>query len=79
MSDDAVSLRSPKAKDGEERSVVGEGDVSLYVVEGERQGFKFGDDDDGGHSSDSSLTCTPLWYVKISVPRFSITEIMLNP
>jgi len=41
--DDAVSLRSPKAKDGEERSAVGEGDVSLYAVEDERQGFNFSD------------------------------------
>ena len=59
--DDAVSLRSFKAKDGEERSVVGEGDVSLYAVEDERQGFDFDDGDDGGHSSDSSLDLhTPL-------------------
>ena len=59
--DDAVSLRSFKAKDGEERSVVGEGDVSLYAVEDESQGFDFDDDDDGGHSSDSSLDLhTPL-------------------
>ena len=48
--------------DGEERIVVGKGDVSLYAVEDERQGFSFGDDDDGGHSSDSSLDLlTPLW------------------
>jgi len=50
--DDGVPLRSFKAKDGEGRSFVGEGDVSLYAVEDERQGFDDGDDDDGGHSSD---------------------------
>jgi len=45
--DDAVSLRSFKTKDGEERSVVGEGDVNLYVVEDKSQEFDFSDDDDG--------------------------------
>jgi len=60
--DGAVSLRSFKAKDGEERIVVGKGDVSLYAVEDERQGFSLGDDDDCAHSSDSSLDLlTPLW------------------
>ena len=53
--DDAVSLGCFKTKDGEERSVTGEGDVSLYAVEDERQGFDFGDDGDGGRSNDSSL------------------------
>jgi len=24
-------------------------------------------------------TCTPLWYVEIPIPPFSVTEIMLNP
>jgi len=38
-----------------ERSVVGEGNVSLYAAEDERQGFDCGDDDVGGHASDSSL------------------------
>ena len=29
--------------------------MGLYAAEGECQGFNLGDDDDGGHSSDSSL------------------------
>jgi len=53
--DDVVSLRSFKAKDREKRRFVGVGDMSLYAVEDERQGFDFGGDDFGGHSSDSSL------------------------
>ena len=63
--DDAVSLRSFRAKDGEEKSIVGKEDASVYTVEDERQLFDFVDDDDdddgGGHSSDSSLDLhTPL-------------------
>ena len=59
--DDAASWRSFKAKDGEEKSVVGEGVASVHAVEDERQGFDFDDDDDSGHSSDSSLDLhTPL-------------------
>ena len=55
------------------------GDVSLYAVENERQGFDEGDDDEGGHSSGSSLDLHTSWYVENSIPPFSITEIMLNP
>lgn len=59
--DDAASWRSFKAKDGEEKSVVGEGVASVHAVEDERQGFDFDDEDDSGHSSDSSLDLhTPL-------------------
>ena len=63
--DDTVSLRSFRAKDEEEKSIVGKEDASMYAVEDERQGFGSGDDDDddgdGGHSSDSSLDLhTPL-------------------
>ena len=75
----AVSLRSFKAKDGEQRSVVGEGDVSLYAVEDKRQEFDFGDDDDGGHSSDSSLDLHTSLVCRNFHSTFSITEIMLNP
>jgi hypothetical protein len=58
--DDSVSLKSFKAKDGEEKSTFGKQEASLYVVEDDRQGFDF-DDDDDGHSSDSSLDLhTPL-------------------
>lgn len=66
--DDAVSFRSFRAKDEEEKSIVGKEDANLYVVEDERQEFDSGDDDlddgdddGGGHSSDSSLDLhTPL-------------------
>lgn len=63
--DDAISLRSFRAKDEEERSIVGKEDASVYAVEDERRGFGSGGDDDddgdGGHSSDSSLDLhTPL-------------------
>ena len=58
---DGASLRSFKAKDREEKSVVGEGATSAHAVEDEHQGFDFDDDDDIGHSSDSSLDLhTPL-------------------
>src|SRR5260370_28326652 len=58
--DDEVSLRSSNAKDEEEKSVIGKEDASVYTVEDDRHGFDF-DDDDGGHSSDSSLDLhTPL-------------------
>jgi hypothetical protein len=60
--DDAVSLRSFRAKEEEEKHIVGKEDMSVYAVEDERQGLGSGDDDDGGgHSSDSSLDLhTPL-------------------
>ena len=59
--DDAASLRSFKARDGEDKIVIGEGAASLHAVEDERQGFDSDDDDDSGHSSDSSLDLhTPL-------------------
>ncbi len=58
--DDEVSLRNSNAKDEEEKSVIGKEDASVYTVEDDRHGFDF-DDDDGGHSSDSSLDLhTPL-------------------
>ena len=63
--DDTVSLTSFRAKDEEDKSIVGKEDASVYAVEDEHQGFYSGgeddDDDAGGHSSDSSLDLhTPL-------------------
>ena len=63
--DDTVSLTSFRAKDEEDKSLVGKEDASVYAIEDERQGFYSGGDDDdddgGGHSSDSSLDLhTPL-------------------
>jgi len=63
--DDAISLRSSRAKGEEEKSIAGKEDTSAYAVEDEHQGFDSddgdSDDDGGGHSSDSSLDLhTPL-------------------
>ena len=71
--DGAASLRGFKAKDGEKQGVVGEGVASVHAVEDERQGFDFDDDDDSGHSSDSSGPAHPFGMSNL---LFIITEIV---
>ena len=77
--DDAVSLRSFKAKGREKRGVVGVGGMNLYAVEDERQGFDLVMTMKVVIRVIAVWTCIPLWYVENYIPPFSITEIMLNP
>ena len=56
----AIILKTFRGKDGEENSMAGKGDASMYTVADEGQSFGFGDDNGGWceHLSDSRL-----WYV----------------
>ncbi len=76
--DDEVSLRSSKAKDEEEKSVVGKEDASVYMVEDDRHGFDF-------ETTMAAIpvivvwTCTRLWYVEISIPNVNVTKTRYLP